>query len=268
MLGGIKRIFGIFTDVSRDVSFERRLKRRFGHATAQSVLSAIEKLGLPMPTDGEFVKGSEGPLILLNDYNLAIRIDPVANKGRTLGFNWDRINDSPFVLRPIGSVIVGKAVVEICAGAHQTADKNVECELQRQLKESGLYFWDSGLMNVGILPVKTPDFPNGIPVVIDRLAVRKLSRSANIISKAVQEASLKEEEFYAPLRQAFLQAWPAGAENPDASKMKAFWAICHDYARAGKLVAGWSGAESQNSSAKDAAKKYAEHSFSGGLLNV
>ncbi|MCK5518718.1 MAG: hypothetical protein KAI61_04820, partial [Alphaproteobacteria bacterium] len=83
------------------------LLEKFGDkATASAVLDAFEKMGIPAPESrDEFMDGAAGVLVFLNRYGLVIRIEH-----EYLG----RINDSPWVLKPIASIDADEAIFEIC----------------------------------------------------------------------------------------------------------------------------------------------------------
>jgi hypothetical protein len=220
--------------------FYAYLAEIFDTETALKVAGVFQKLGLPVPQDEkEFLMGTEGGLVFLNRYGMVIRIEN-ANSARS-PFKADRINDSPWILQPLASLDAGKAVIELCPGCHSSDDDADVSYLYEALLKQGTAFWDSGLPNVGRLPFKTPQFPEGVPVVIDRLSVRKLSDSVKPVQQAlmnvnddeVREATEAQERLYAPLRLAFDEGWT------DSAKMPQFWAFCQQCVQEGKLVAGW-----------------------------
>jgi hypothetical protein len=228
-----------------DTYFVRYLRRNFDEDTARDVLKAFKQMGLPAPEkSAEFVEGTDGGLLFLNRYGLVIRIEPEETKNSTSHRIYDRVNDSPWVLNPLASIPAGQAVIEICPGCEIENDEEKGCGLlNEKLEKQGLSMddWSSG--NTGFIPVKTLRFPEGIPVVIDRGAVRRLTESIAPVKTAMdeeaREATAAIEMLYGPLRQSFNEAWP------DPQKMGEFWRLCRSYERDGRLVAGWNKAKQE-----------------------
>lgn len=256
--------------------FVHYLQYKFGDdATVCAVLDAFEKMGISVPeSKNEFMEGTEGALVFLNRYGLVIRIE--LEGGFVLSPMLDRINNSPWILKPIASIKAGKnSVIEICPGCFLEKDRKKVYYLINQLCKQNINFCDYSLSNIGRIPVKTSRFPEGIPVVIDRLSVENLTKNIAFVRRALvakmtkgvafvhksmviklaeniapvrrsleifeeaREAAEVQEELYKPLRQAFDTAWPDNQE-PDTQKMKQFWKLCQSYKEEeGKLVAGW-----------------------------
>lgn len=227
--------------------FSRKLVSQFDSETALEVLKLFQKMGLPAPRGGdEFLSGLEGYLVFLNQHGVVIRIEPSDSKK---GFyKADRINDNALIVKPLASIKAGNALIEICPGVAQETKKENNEYLRQQLEKQGIKFWDYKLSNIGRIPIHTVKFPDGMPVVVDRLAVKKLTASINFVRRALDlfrdysqgEAAKAEEELYGPLRHAFKEAWP------DPGKMKQFWSLCERYTREGKLVAGWNQPQSED----------------------
>jgi hypothetical protein len=261
-MGILKDFNSEFGGQGEGTAFLAYLRETFDQATAQKVVESFQKLDLPLPQDEkEFLMGTEGGLVFLNRYGMVIRIEN-ANSPQSL-FKADRINDSPWILQPLATIDAGKAVIELCPGCHFGNDDADVSYLYEALLKQGTAFWDYGLPNVGRLPFKTPQFPEGVPVVIDRLAVRKLSDSVKPVQQALmnvnddelREAAEAQERLYAPLRLAFDEGWA------DSGKMPQFWSLCREGVQEGKLVAGWNeGAGFRGGSFKtDAAIEAAKH---------
>lgn len=218
--------------------FKDYLRKYFDAATEKAVAQAFKNMGLPLPKDSnEFMKGTEGALVFLNPYGVVIRIE----KKKTSCDLWQRFDDNPLILQPLASLEAGQAVIEVCPGVAFTPEKEKSFYLYCQLRSEGIDFWDEGAQNVGLVPLALPQFPGGIPIVVDRLAVGSLppnlppSPSSVTLSSqedlaAAQEA---EEALYGPLRDAFAE----GLKTP--AKMKGFWQMCADYVAKGKMIAGW-----------------------------
>jgi len=255
-----------------ETDFARYLQSKFDHETARSVLKAFQQVGLPAPEKyEEFFMGKEGVLVFLNQYGIAIRIETIEKEEK---YWLLRVNDSPWILQPVASIPAAKAIIEICPGCtvskgHEPKSGEIGEEpefLKSRLGEEGIDFWDTQIVNTGYLPIATPLFHKGIPVVIDRLAVAKLKEGVsvvkNLLSKAQKIAEAKEvteatKRFYGPLQQLFSEAWT------DAQKMQKFWSLCEKYVQDGKLIAGWNEKITDDlfirktEYAADTAKKYA-----------
>jgi hypothetical protein len=232
------------------------LIQKFNRETAQRVLEIFEKMDVPAPQkQDEFLVGTEGCLVFLNKYAIVLRIEIADLEDSKWGA--DRINDSGWIIQPIASLNAGKAIIEICPGCHLGENLSHRTYLADHLQNQNINFWDSGISNVGKLPFKTPFFPDGVPVVIDRLAVIRLSRNAVPILEALKSqaevAKKAQEELYGPLREAFAAAWP------EAGKMRKFWSLCLRYVREGKLVGGWKKAEREGSMKSFEAAQAAKH---------
>lgn len=232
---------------------------RFGGDTAQEILKSFQKMGLPEPESTyEVLKATEGFLVFLNKYGIVIRIEYKDAKNSPSEEILDRVNNSEWILKPIASIDVGKAIIEICPGCH--ISKNVEYvhQLKETLAKQRIIFWDAGPRNIGLMPIKTTQFPEGVPVVIDRLAVAKLSNSAGLARKVLDKEIVKmQRKLYGPLQRSFKDTWP------DPEKMKQFWSLCEQYVAEEKLIAGWNAAAADDPYSKPTraymcAKNYGE----------
>jgi hypothetical protein len=184
------------------------------------------------------MSGNEGGLVLLERYGLVLRIE----RKELLEHYGAADSGSPWIMKPLASIDVGNAVIRLCPGCAVANEKDEKQRffLKNRLRQQGIYFWDAQSSNYGSMPIRTPSFPDGIPVVIDRGAVKKLTDDIEPVKTALEhEAAEATEGFYGPLRQAFEDAWPDQSGPSNAVKMKQFWDLCADYKRDGKLVAGW-----------------------------
>lgn len=202
--------------------------------TRREIDKILSALNLPLPRDKSALRASEGRLLFLNDYGIVIRME--TKRGV------DRFDNHPWVLQPLKSFDAGDMVVEICPGC-RPAKIGMVYIVDRAIEASGgANFWDTQELNTGILPVRTPAFPDGIPVVIDRPAVSALTESVLDVKKALGEMSVEEDPqpvVYARLRQALDAAFAQGVDNPDKEKVRDFWRLCREEVRNGVLVAGW-----------------------------
>ncbi len=188
-------------------------------STRQGITDAFVRLGLPVPqTTDHCMPGADGILIFSNAYGLVIRIE----------FKEENpVRPSQWVLQPLGTFDAGDAVVEICPACRFEDDKANYHFVKAALKDEGINFWDTGLRNMGRLPVGNAEFPEGIPVVVDRRAVKMLSDDIRPVNLGLQGRHFK------PLRSAFNAAARSRAKGP------LFLERCAQFVAEGKLVAGW-----------------------------
>lgn len=262
--GMLTRLFGEEANPPPNTDFFAYLQRRFNSKTALKTIDVFKNLNLPLPEHGpEFLRGNEGGFVFLNEFAMIIRIE----KAHTV--DAERINDSPWISQPIATIEAGEALIEICPGCLLAAkDENIDY-LGKQLGKEGINFWDQGLRNIGLMPVKTPLFPQGIPVVIDRLACERLKKSTESIREAltareeaeVRDAMEAQKKLYGELKEAFKGAWSDGAIAPDAEKMEKFWDLCRKRAQEGNLVAGWNEYIAEYGIAGEAARAAKEYAL-------
>lgn len=217
--------------------FKKALVKKFGAESYAEVSTLLQKLGLPEPEHySEFFTGRTGVLIFINRYGVVVRIELPENPKE--GIN--RVNDSAFILKPLATIDLKFAVVEICPGYHIGAsDKDVQF-LHRALNAEGINLTDGIPRNIGFSPFKTVEFPKGRPTLIDRISVNFLTENIAEIKAALEkQPPITEDIEYAPLVDAFKDAWPEISSMPNAERMRAFWQMCADFKSEGKLVAGW-----------------------------
>jgi hypothetical protein len=199
----------------------------FSERTVREVLKTFQQLGLPAPEKNEeFLWAAEGGLVFLDRYGMVIRLEK-----KNLG----RINSDPFVLQPVASIDAGDVVVEICPACNFADNPAVVAELVERLLNNGIKFHDASIRNVGYLPIKSAVFPKGVPMVIDRPAVHRLSENIEPVRQLLTYRLAKKEveKIYIPLRRGFNKCWP------EAQNMKQFWNLCQSYVKKEKLVTGW-----------------------------
>ncbi len=188
-------------------------------ATQDGILRVFRQLDLPLPINSEqFMPGTDGMLIFSNKYSLVIRIE---NKDKK------PVKPSQWVLQPLGSVEIGDIVVEICPACKFEDNRDNYKLVKAALKEEGINFWDTGLRNMGRLPFTSKRFPDGVPVVVDRRAVKMMSDAIGPVRLGLQGKN------YAPLKKSLRAAFK------DAAKAPEFLNLCEEFVAAGKLVAGW-----------------------------
>lgn len=255
-----------------ETDFFSFLKERFDRDTALRVIAAFDKIKLPPPEDrNEFLAGTEGALLFLNRQGLVIRIEIADTKAGT--FDSDRV-DSGWVLKPLATLKAGNAVIEICPGCVvDTKDEKTYADLSQKLEAEDINFWDFNSGNVGRLPFKISYFPKGVPVVIDRLAVRKVTGGTFKISQKLKERSLRmaaraakaQDDVFKPLRQAL-------DEGYGTDQIQKFWALCEKYVEDKLLVAGWNAtyetvtASDKSAISIEAARHYEMHRYCPALV--
>lgn len=217
--------------------FYNYMESHFGPETALEVVKTFKKLRLPVPKE-EFLGGTEGALVFLNRYGMVLRVE--ARDGETEYKESKRVDDSTWVLRPVASINAGKAVIELCPGCKMNSEYSDAVKVRDNLRKEGIDFWDMGdfgdaTRNVGMIPYKMRGFPKGVPVVIDRLAVGRLSQSLVKVARSLN-AQDPQELMYGSLKRMFTAVW---SENPDPAEMSRFWEKCLESKKHGKLVAGW-----------------------------
>lgn len=231
--------------------FEACLKDQgMSQKTVDKVFQAFEDFHLPVPQSrDEFFAGFEGAILFLPPYGLVMRVEPAtAREG-------DRIDDNPFVLQPIGAVDCGGAKMEFCPIIGLNHETRTMAELDTILEKQGVVFWDKAERNVGLLPHKTVRFPEGMPVVIDRLAVKRLSLTCRVIdglfalmdgkrTLGVQDNSYYEQfkdvqkDLFGDLQQAF-DLCRSDDHGFDKQKTQQFLDACKKAVHDGRLAKDW-----------------------------
>lgn len=214
--------------------------------TVSRVKDVLQAMGLPLPADGAIVSGAVGTLIPLDQYGLILRIEQSDSK-LAVG---QRVDAHPMVLQPLGQrQLTDGAVLEICAGCRMTDKEEYSRLLAERLPQTGVDFWDDGVTNIGLLPFTTPEYPEGVPVVIDRLAVDKLGAGVAPVKDALLAFGLQEDMQvrYQPLKDAFSAAWPQDADVPDTTAFARFFKVAEEFKSRGELVAGWAAQDNKNS---------------------
>jgi hypothetical protein len=239
--------------------FEDYLAEKMNPETARKVVSDFKKLQLPLPQEGDFLKGTEGALVFINRYGVAIRIEKTHPEFTD---NIVRLNHNPLVLRPIASIKALDAMIEICPGTHSDNRERDSAKIKELLAKVGVDFWDDGAHNIGRLPFKNIHFPQGLPIVIDRLAVSKMSEHLAPVKKLLDIMNLDkdpQEHLYGGLSRAFHDAW----HGDEKEKISTFWNKCAAAVKEGTLIAGWNEKRRDTYKISDARReaKHYERSF-------
>jgi hypothetical protein len=197
-----------------------------GEEFASAAAHVLEALDLPDPQAGEFVDGTESRLVFLNDCGLVVR---AGEKMKTP--EHARILAPLRATRPFQDAAGAEHVIEILPGAQAgITDPFDRFELSQALKEDGINFWDAGWANCGYIPVASRAFPDGLPVVLDRGALKMYSaapreRLKGAFGLAAAGDVPDQKNIYASFHMAFGSAWPEGAPLP-AGKLTGLLAAC------------------------------------------
>lgn len=200
----------------------------------------LGKLGLPMPELHDYLRATSGAIIFVNQYGFLIRIEKTY---------MGRVNDSPWVLQPFGSIelklsgLYDSAIIEICPGVLPASkEKELKAVVKGAENCGGVDFGDHQVANIGILPFKTPTFPKGVPIVIDRPSVTRLVADVAHIKKALHYMRVDkdpQELLYADIKEAWKDAFGKGMDAADPVKIKTFLDLCLRAKEEGRTMSGW-----------------------------
>lgn len=223
-----------------DGLFYRSIRSDMGQKTASRVLNVFNALfDLPVPNEGEFLQGTEGVLVFSNILGIVIRVE---QKDPKKGYRpFSRENDNPFILQPLASLSVEDCIIEICPGTY-LGNKTASNQLDHLLEQMGINPWDVAPRNCGFLPHPGSKEPSDFPVVIDRLAVNRLTEGALSIQEALTERNLTEDPqkaLYTGLKAAFNKALSAPTTTAQKQGFRDCWQLCAQKTQEGVLVAGW-----------------------------
>lgn len=223
------------------IKFQRLIYEKLGFHTANNISKMFSMLGLPEPSEGAFLPANDGGLLFLNDYGVVIRFEHRLNSIKKTCFT------HPAILQPLAVLETGNTRIEICPGVKLAKGlKPHEMEyIVNSLAADGLELTDPNYQtNFGYLPMATPEFPDGIPVLIDRegksVSLKlDVSGAKGFVGALVKPSSqshdwdansspytLMQEMLYTPLQRAFQKAWPEGKAYPDTIKLAEFWSKC------------------------------------------
>ena len=224
-------------------AFQAYIERFFDKKTLNKVAHIFKKLDIPEPLDStEFRLGCDGALIFSNKHAMTIKIERLNSKGLPRSFK--RISH-PSILQPVFQEKAGKAMIEIYPGVPlENVSEDDVMDFKDKLTKDGVDFYDYGIRNVGRLPLSTVEFPNGAPVVIDRLSV-DLLKTASILRTKLNtnfyedpaQTGTEQYKLYKPLQQAFKEVLSSNKGNHDAAHKA--WQLCIEFKKKGALTTGW-----------------------------
>ena len=223
--------------------FQAYIERFFDDKTLRQVSYIFRKLDIPEPLNStEFRLGCDGALIFSNEHAMSIKIERLNSKGLPRSFK--RISH-PSILQPVFQEKAGKAMIEIYPGVPlENVSEDDVMGFKDILAKDGVDFYDYGIRNVGRLPLSSVKFPNGAPIVIDRLSV-DLLKTASILRTKLKtdfyedpaQADTEQYKLYKPLHQAFKQVLASNKDTHDAAHKA--WQLCIEFKKKGTLTAGW-----------------------------
>lgn len=191
-------------------------------------------LCLPVPLDEQYLETSDrGAMVFLNKFGVVLRISvpDLLEDPKEAKYRFDPV-PHPDIGQPIAAFTVGKLRAELLPGLRLGWNGKHSAELKERLDGDGIDFHDaSRLSNYGYLPLTNDQYPDGIPVVVDRNAARR--RGPAHFTDKLHPFPPRE------LGQMFREAWPDAAGPAKREKMVEFWQACADLKQQNKLVAGW-----------------------------
>lgn len=205
-MGLPKKISTSFNDLAKrfraatraPTALEERLQGRYGVDAARDIVTALNHLQIPLPEKSDAVLyGNAGLMLFSEVHGVIIRIE--TDKKWSYG-NSVYVNDSPWMLQPLGAIQAGGLNIEIMPGVHAEKSDAESRKLYWKLWGEGYHYWDERIDNAGRLPA-TPEFPDGATVIVDRLSARKLSDSTAPVKRALKilEGEGGSRSFRSPL---------------------------------------------------------------------
>ena len=142
--------------------------QRFLNEGAKTVEYLINSLNLPIPqTRDQFFEGKEGILLFAEEYGMVVRLETATAQVT------EQVNQSPFILPALVQFAHGNMNLEVCPSVETPVTGRAAFWLADRLKEDGLMMDGDELdpRNCGYLPIKTDEWPDGIPIVLDRSSI-------------------------------------------------------------------------------------------------
>jgi hypothetical protein len=198
------------------------MEHRAGPAFARAAAQVLAALELPDPAPGEYLEGNEARQIFLDDYGLVIRA------GRRLNVPENQLILAPLRATPPVRHRGALHVLELMPGIRAGLEDATETyDVHKSLRACGIDYWDAQSANGGYLPIRDEYYPNGIPVVLDRGAVRRgLEPGAMQKFRPVSYRGT-QADIYAPLLKKLARGWPASAPLP-LRPLRAFLRACRE----------------------------------------
>ena len=223
-------------------SFLKNTESYFGQGAQKSLKVVMDFMEVPDAEDGEYLDGTGNLSLFINRYGLVLRVAPEMG-----------CPENDLVVKPLRAATTPNLnsafsstsyKIEVLPGVSACLKSMEDLQwLGCSLRQSRISFWDPQRVNAGYLPNSDENFPDGVPVVLDRGAV---SKTDDLPLKAPQKTITPgiQERLYAPLLGTLREAWPAN-ENLPVAVTKDFLDACAAEIQAGKkggkalLINGW-----------------------------
>lgn len=235
------------------------VEEQYNKETAKSVAHFFNAVSLPVPQENEYTKTNDGSyLVFLNNHGCVIRMTPHSIKPFI----------HPRILQPLVIKKNKKLRMEIYPGVNAGVPPEDMRPLQKELRKDSIGFYDDIYENAAYLPYKKAlGIPENYSVVIDMGAIDRLALSVGTVKDILRNTIKKfrdlpekksyQDILYAPLREAFEQAWPQDRE-PCPRKMQDFWNKCRKELDNGVLIVNWKNKAGNYKNARYGSQKYAE----------
>jgi len=209
-------------------SFLDDIQSDYGTEPAAATKRVLEAMGLPDPARTEYIEGNLSKFVFMSRYGLLLRVG-LANTGPEHDLILKPLRVTPAmqarVRTPDDFLRDLDITIELLPGVEAVLkDETDGAWLAQRLIADGISFADYTLYNGGYLKTGAPDFPDGLPIIIDRGAVCAFPLG---ITPSFNNASFcgVQEKFYAPLHQALASCWPENKPLP-IGDMKEFMTHC------------------------------------------
>lgn len=209
---------------------------RASYEDAEYFMDVLEMMCLPEPTRSSFYYGNEADFVFLDRLGLAIRVGYQESKD---GADVVLPAEHDLVIAPWKQIHLSRSTLELLPlvdiGQNRHEVERDLTFLGDELSKAGQDFWDTSKHdNIGYLPVFKDRFSQGLPVVIDRGAVKatEACRTAPL-TPAFSQATFYtgvQEALYRPLTDRLERAWPEDTDIRDVCRpmLLDFCSACKD----------------------------------------
>lgn len=202
-----------------------KIKKKYNTQAAENVDSYFAEMQMPVPRSGEYTPTS--------DHGFIVFLDRPALVLRGIGKERTKKYSLPSLLGSVLSRDTGKLNINLYPGIRSPVSIRDIMSLIAKTRKDGYLFWDAKPANAGYLPCSTPQFPHGVPIIIDQDAVRKLSFSCGQIRNLLRQQNIIKEagpalqdDLFIDIKESFHEAWPAEAATPDLQKLEKALKLC------------------------------------------
>lgn len=192
----------------------------------------MDKAGLPLPKNGQYMNGVGCKIIFLTEYGLVIKVMDEKNTEAYLS-----ARDSDLVLQPLKHVMLGESSFMILPAIELVKSSgNIDILhwdfIREEIKNSGFKTLDMQSENIGLLPVswEIDGQMTKLPVILDHGCIRRKTDPSEkgFLKSGFNEAAAYtriQEKLFGHIKEKLLKAWPEG-ELPDPDKMADFFDYC------------------------------------------